>query len=1198
MTNLYAPPCDLCLPGTLWLRLRSLRLRLRGWLFLLILLAAPSAFAQSSSLSGHIVDSSGAPIQGAKVVITSSATKESSTVQTNASGYYLLPPLNPGAYTMDASAPTFATLSVKDITLEVGSERSINLTLKPMAQSQNLTVTATQPELQTTTADRGNVIESQFVENTPLNIRNPLQLVNFAQGVTAYSSDSGNNDTSEALTNTFRINGARLATTESLLDGGANTTMYDYNAIAAVPQVDSIQEFKVLTTAYDPEWGRTSGGIVTFATKSGTDHLHGSVYEYIRNSYTDANSFTADETKTAKPHFGRNQFGFALGGPVLFTPHALHDNHNTFFYVTYEGLRQSQANTFLYTVPTALERTGDFSQTFDTNGNQIVIYDPSTTTLQPVGSTACTSTPVAAGQTVYCRSPFAGNKIKNLDAAGKNLLNSYPLPNRPGVGDSSVDNFFSASPSGSTQNTVNFRLDHRFTDRQSVFAHFDWFQRHNTYGDPYGNKLSPTTNPQRLPGENIMLSHTWALPPNFVFQHSFVYAHQESNRSPTTLGFSPTTLGFNANITQGLASTTFPDLSSASRLSAIGPASGLETDAGTTFQYAASLVYLKGKHNFKFGVDYRYLTLKYDVNELVSLTANSNFTGGPDVDTLSTEPDSGDGIADLLLGTGTVTSGYLPSYHLTHPYYAFYAQDEYHVTPKLTLNYGLRYNIEYPDKEDHNEYQYLNLTSASPLNAEVTSLGPLTGGPGFVGTGGVGPRVQITQFLNFDPRVGVEYHADSKTVVRTGFGIFHAPVWVNLANPASQGYSAITTSNPAQANGVTPLFNMDNPFPNGLTQVSGNSLGLDTNAGLAIGGYARQQHVSYSNQWSLDVQRELPYNFVVTLGYVGNDGVHLYVPVNYNQLPDSDLAQGSALTATVPNPFHGVITNATSPLAGATVRAFQLELPHPQFQTMTAYGTGEGHSNYNALQLSIERRFSQGLALLFDYTHSKLMDNVGDYLSPGGFQDNYCPSCDRSISAQDLTDVIRLSVQYELPFGTGKPLANHGALAEVAGGWRLGSFYTYDSGAPVQVTSPANSTNSTNVFGGGSTIRPDVTGVSTAVPGGRHITIGKGAGVVSEYFNPAAFSATPAFTFGDARRYQETIRLPGTLNFDMLVEKRFQLPGHLATTFRFEAFNAFNRVQFTGLNTSYSSTPDTFGYISPTQANSPRSLQASLRISF
>ena len=1163
-------------------------------MLVLILLAAPKAHAQDSTLSGHVVDASGAPVQGAQVTIKSSATNQSTSVKSNQAGYYLLPPLTPGSYTMEAEAPTFGKVNVMDVKLEVGGARSIDFTLKPMSQNQDVTVTATQPELVTSVPDRGTVIESEFVENTPLNIRNPLQLVNFALGVTAYSSDSGNNDNSEALTNTFRINGGRLATTESLLDGGANTTLYDYNAIAAVPQVDSIQEFKVLTTAYSAEWGRTSGGIVTFATKSGSDRLHGSIYEYIRNSYTDANTFLDDETHAPKPHFGRNQFGFALGGPVAFPPHYHDEGHRTFFFVTYEGLHQSTASSFLYTVPTALERRGDFSQTFDSKGNLIVIYDPSTTTLQPVGSTACTSTPVVVGTPVYCRTPFAGNKITNLDTAGMKLINSYPLPNIAGTGLSSVDNYFSSSPVTSLQNTVNFRFDHRFSDKHSIFAHYDWFQRHNTFGDPYTNGFSPTNNPQRLPGDNTMLNHTWVLSPSLIFQHFFVYAHQESNRVPPSLGYDPTTLGFNASVFQGLASTTFPAMTSANRLSAIGPPSGLEADGGTTYQYAASLTYLKGKHSLKFGVDYRYLTEDYHVNQLVSLTANSNFTGGPNVGTLSTEPDSGSGIADLLLGTGTVTSGFTPGFHLTHPYYAFFAQDEFHLTPSLTLNFGLRYNLEFPESEQHNQYQFLDLTSPSPLNSQVSTLGTLTGGPGFVGTNGVGSRLQTTQFVNLDPRVGFAYLLGTKTVIRGGFGIFHAPAYVNLANASSQGYTATTVSNPAQANGVNPQFNMDNPFPAGLTPVSGNSLGLNTNVGLAIGGYPRTQKISYSNQRSFDVQQQLPGNFVLTVGYVGNAGLHLYVPVNYNQLPDADLALGGALIATVANPFHGVITNATSPLSAATVRQFQLLLPHPQFQAMTANGVGSGRSDYDALQVSLEHRFSQGLALLLAYTHSKTFDNVGDYFVNPGFQDNYCPACDRSISPQDLPDVIRLSVQYELPFGQGKALANHGVLAETIGGWSLGSFFTFDDGAPVQVTSPTNSSNSTNVFGGGATIRPDVTGQSTAVRGGRHIKIG--TTTPSEYFNPAAFTPTPAYTFGNAPRYLASVRLPGTLNFDMLAEKRIPFPEHINLTFRFEAFNAFNRVQLTGLTTAISSSA--FGYLSPAQANSPRSLQASLRLAF
>ena len=366
--------------------------------------------------------------------------------------------------------------------------------------------------------------------------------------------------------------------------------------------------------------------------------------------------------------------------------------------------------------------------------------------------------------------------------------------------------------------------------------------------------------------------------------------------------------------------------------------------------------------------------------------------------------------------------------------------------------------------------------------------------------------------------------------------------------------------------------------------------------------------VSYSEQWSADIQRQLPYNFVVTVGYVGNNSLHLYTPYNANQLPDSDLAQGSALTATVANPFYGVITNPNSPLSKAKVQQYQLLLPHPQFQNMIAMLQGSGQSSYNALQLSVEHRFSQGLAFLFAYKHSRIMDNLGDYFiylsPPVFFKVNYFPCFHRSISAQDLPDVIRLSGQYELPFGPGKPFANSGPLSQICGGWTVGSFFTYDNGLPIQVTEP----NNTSTFGAGSTMRPNlVPGVPLDPPGGRRIKIGVPVGTASLYFNPAAFAPAAAFQFGNAPRYLEGLRTPGTMNFDMLAAKRFPIAESLALNFRVEFFNAFNRVQFAGptntsIGTNITNDPSkispSFGTIVPTQTNNPRSIQASLRLSF
>jgi hypothetical protein len=354
----------------------------------------------------------------------------------------------------------------------------------------------------------------------------------------------------------------------------------------------------------------------------------------------------------------------------------------------------------------------------------------------------------------------------------------------------------------------------------------------------------------------------------------------------------------------------------------------------------------------------------------------------------------------------------------------------------------------------------------------------------------------------------------------------------------------------------------------------------------------------------VDVQRQLPYNFVVTAGYVGNAGVHIYVPSNYNQLPDSDLAQGSALQAPVSNPFYGVITNTSSTLSKPTVQAYQLMLPHPQFTTMTITQDSRGHSSYNSMQLTVEHRFSQGLSVLGVYTYSRMYDNVADYyyylLGPTGSADNYCRSCDRSISNQDLTNVLRASGEYELPFGHGKPFLTSGLPAQVAGGWSLGIFFTFDTGVPVQITE----TNNTNLFGGGSPMRPNiVSGVSLAPPGGRHIKIGVPANTASLYFNPAAFSQAPAFTFGNAPRFVDGIRAPGTHNFDTHVEKVFPFKEDISLKFRVEFFNTLNHPQFaapsgTSIGSSSGPVSTSFGDIVPSQANNPRELQGSLRLSF
>jgi hypothetical protein len=1138
------------------------------------LLGLTHVHAQNSVVSGHITDTKGSAIAKATVELQNGATGTVSTAVTNDDGYYFLPPVAPGSYVLHARADTFSESTVTDLRLEVGGTRTVDLALQPSQASQTVTVEATAPELVTNQPDRGNVIESKFVQNIPLNIRNPLQLVNFAQGVSPMNSDSGNNDVTSTYTNTFRINGTQAKTEDNLLDGAANTFDVD-NSVISILTVDAIQEFKVLTTAYAPEWGRTSGAIITFATRPGTNQLHGSVWEYLRNSDLDANGFNADAAGTPKPNFQRNQFGYALGGPIVL-PHLYNGHDRTFFFNTYEGLRQTEAGSYTATVPTALERQGDFSQTKDANGNLIVMYDPRTTMLNPTAP---------AGTTEYIRTPFPNNKIpaQYLDTVGMNILKEYPLPNQPGEGASSVNNYFSNATTKSPVNTVHLRIDHRIAEAHNIFGRFDWFDRQNLYPNVYGNGLEPYSGNELIASYGWMIQHAWAIDSSTVFTHHFSYAHIKTTRTPPSEGFNSTSLGFNGNVIAGLQYLSFPSVT-ANRIGGIGPTQGYENVGQNVGEYAAQLSHLKGAHMLKFGFDYRYYpTYSYLQAQLLTVSANSNFTGGPNPQ--AAVGDSGSGVADLLLGAATVSNGIAPPVTYGHPYFAFYGGDEYHVTPKLTLNYGLRYSLDVPYTEQKNQIVYLNLTSPSPLNAQVGSLGQLTGGPGFVGVNAVGRRVQTTQKANLDPRVGFAYKVDEQTVVRGGFGIFHAPMAVTTQ---SLGFAATTTSTPAQANSVTPLFNLDSPFPQGLIQPTGSSQGLATQAGHSISGVPRQEKVSYSEQWSVDIQRQLPRNFVVTIGYAANNGLHLYTQYNYNQLPDADLSLGTRLVATVPNPFYGVITDQSSVLSAPTVQYGQLLRPHPQFQDMTTGVELAGvHSNYQALQLSVEHRFSSGLALLFAYTRSKTMSNGDDV--ENGFQDYNCPSCDWSISEQDLANIIRLSGQYELPFGKGKQFVHNEWLNPIVGGWSVGSFFTYDSGLPVAVTSPNNS----NSFGGGvggNGMRPDATGISTNVPGGRQI---KNGGM---YFNPAAFSQTPPYQFGTAARYISQIRDPGTLNFDMLASKQIPIHESVALDFRAEFFNAFNRVQFTGPNTSISSS--SFGQIFLNQTNTAREIQGSLRLSF
>jgi Carboxypeptidase regulatory-like domain len=1161
-------------------------------LFSAVLSCAP-LFAQQAHVSGQVVDPQQSTVGGATVTLTRLSTQVKVVTRTDAKGDFILPPVDPGTYEIRAQATGFGTTVMSGITLEVGESKVMTLPLKIGNVQESVQVSGTPPELNESNADRGLIIEPAFVETLPLNIRNPLQLIDFAAGVTKGDDGlSGQDATSESRTNTFRINGAKGATSDVMIDGATNTTSY-YNQDAGIPGVESVQEFRVYTDAYAPEFGRTSGGLVTYALHTGTDQFHGEAFEFYRNEDMDANGFNANDTTpvTPKGAFSRNQYGATFGGPVLL-PKLYNGRKRTFFFVSYEGLRDTSAGSFLGTVPTKLERSGDFSQTFDAKGNLIVIYNPSTTTV---------------GTGTYSRTAVPGNNINNIpgyiaNPIGQALVNLYPMPNQTGTGGSDLNNYFSNAPNTDDNNSVDVRIDHQFSAHNSIFGHITDFSNHINYSDYFGNGLSPEDANDRIPGKNITVDHTWIIRPNLIFEHHFSWAHSESNRNESVLK-SPTSLGFSSSVVPGITAQQTPQLTlhgppAVGSYSTLGNYYPFERNYSSVYQYAASMIWVNGKHTLKYGIDLRaYPTQLWDPEQL-SISSGGSATGSNFTDGFSSGTtvanDSGDGVADMLLGLATVSSGYEPETRSIHEYGGFYAQDDYRVTEHLSVTFGLRYNYETGDIEENNLLNYMNLTAVSPLQAQVPSL-TLTGGVGIPGLGGTSRQLQNPRKLDFDPRLGIAFKLNDKTIIHAGAGIFHHPAAAWQQYPSAAGGIRTTTSVDAEANGVTPLpgYQLASPFPNGLPTPQGNAAGLSIDLGDSLESPLRRQDIAYQEDWSLDIQRTLPADFVVTAAYAGNEGVGLMVNEQLNQLPTSDEALGSGLLKLVSNPLYGLIDTASS-INTPTVQQSQLLRPHPQFQNMEGNNIGAGHSSYNAGQLTVEHRQKYGLAEAFAFTYSKAIDDVGEMTSVAGTMgavtNTYCVSCDRAVSDQNETFVVRWNTRYELPFGAGKPFLNQGFSKQIVGGWDISGIYQLDTGRPIAVSY----TNVSDLDSSGTLSRPNsVAGVSDKQPGGPQVLL-NGTGV---YFNKAAFSATPTYSFGTAPRYLPDVNYPTAWDLDSMIEKTTSLSERYALTFRAEAFNTLNNVTFGGPTTSYTSS--TFGEEATlSQQNTPRNIQLSLRLTF
>lgn len=1146
---------------------------LRSILIVAVLLGfATTAYAQlTGQITGTITDPSGGVVPTASVTVVNEDTGIKWDVKTNSAGIYQVPLLQPGNYRISVQSAGFREITRSGIRLEVAQTVLVNFQLEVGAAVESVNVTETAPLLDAGSNAIGGVVTPQQVEDLPMLGRNVVGLVTEVPGVRA-TRQTTLNPVLESHYQFFSINGSRPTQSQFMLDGG-NDTNGVFNGPEYSPQVEEVQEFKIQTSNFSAEYGNSAGWVVNIVSKSGTNALHGSLFEYFRNDVLAANDFFSNKAGSARPMLRYNQFGGTAGGPIV--------RNRTFFFFGYEGLREEVPIVVTTSVPTALQRTGDFSQTLSSSGKMVMIYDPTSTVPDPN----------SPGN--YVRAAFPGNRIpaSRIDPVAAKIETYYPAPTSAGNPNTGLNNFFFSGPAPRDMNTYSGRVDHQLNASTLITARFSWAS------------LSTWTNPPTF-GYSDIASPGYAMKPQ---HHPYVLGRVTKTFSPTLIGefvvswagwvyesiglsygFDPTQLGFPSYLAQSSPSNlSFPVISQ-SEMSNLGG----YTDQHTTsdrYEGKANLSKVYGKHILKFGGMYglvKYYS-EYPGNT-GSYTFSTAFTQGPNPLVSSTT--SGFGLASFLLGTmasGVTNSGEVHD-DSSSPYSGVYIQDDYRITSRLTLNLGLRWEHEDPRVDAKNRVSNFSFTGTTTASNGTV----LRGGLLFPGVGGLPRGNWNSNTKDFAPRFGFAYSLKDSMVFRGGYGIFYSNSWGSSSNSNAMpqsGFVCQSTVVTSLDNGLTPYAVLSNPFPTGFCTRPGSSAGLLTALGQQVYIIDRNAKQPYMQSWNFGIQRKLPWSTVAEISYSGSRGIHLMGDQEWDQLAPQYLSLGSQLNTQVPNPFYGVIT--LGQLATPTITLGQSLRPYPQFLGVTSTNADYGNSIYHAMFLRVQHRMSKGLSVMAAYTRSKEIDDM--IPSPQGFpgesffaatpQNFYNLRGERALSAWDTPQTLVLSYVYELPFGPGKPLVNRGgALGKMIGGWQINGTTTFMSGIPLQVSGG----NASGSFAG--LQRPNWNGQNPTLSGA----------VTSRllaYFNTSEFSFNAPFTFGNAPRMMPDLRGPGTDEFDLSLFKNTQIREKWQLQFRAEAFNAFNRVQFGVPNVSINSSA--FGVIS-SQQNSPRNIQLGLRLLF
>lgn len=1191
------------------------------WLCALMLL--PQAYSQNTtgSMVGIVTDSTGASVGNATVTITNLGTETKRTATTSETGEYQVLNLQPGQYSLAIEGSGFKRFIQSPIDVQVEQATRVNVRMAIGAVTEQVTVTASVPILQSENASLGQVVEGRAVTEMPLNGRNVLALVGLVPGVVPQGSSGGNLTGQNVFAaGNFQIAGSAANQSSTLYDGAPVNISYG-NITSLVPSQDAVQEFKVQTNNNTAEYGMYTGGVVNMTSKSGSNAIHGTAYEFVRNTIFNSTPYFSKHNPAnvlAKNPYHLNQFGGNLGFPIF--------KDKLFGFADYQGYRQRQAKTYNYTVPTLLELQGNFSQFPQ-------IYDPCGGTVT-VGGQGC---PNYTGP----RTPFAGNIIpaSRWSTVAKNLLTTkFPGGINAGyyakpTNNNTTLNFLALAGAGGNNDQYTGRVDFAMTEKQRVFGRYTQWNSANIGAKPYQNGLigGDPISPEAFKTRQIVLGDTYLFSQSLIGDLRLSYLRWTYVRTPGTLGYDETQLGFPSymgtisTLNRVPNSTTVPGISLANP-TYNGVGTGYIFGTNQNYAIAPSVSKTMGRHTIKAGVDFRRLEMLYFQNNSAggSFAFDPNMTASAASGATST---SGNPFASFLLGymvnqanTASVVQIAPPTYNTIY-YQGYYLQDSWTATSKLTVNVGLRYEIPGVYRERHQLLATFNRTEVNPVLGAISVNGkPVLGAYDLVNTPqhpAVGLRNE--HFANFSPRIGVAYRLNDRTVLRAGFGKFVIPSDLQFPESSAQSPLSYITNNPVSTlnNGSTPNATLDNPLPSGITPAPGRASNYQQ---LLLGGSANALSADEKNgetfQWNVAVQRQLPKGVALELAYAGLHGANLPVSVNINQVPQATLDQAHSdpacfpnsataptsscfLTKTVSNPLPTSVFNQGSQQY-ATISSVQLNKPFPQYGSISNTGHYVGVGNYDALQAKLEKRFNGGGVVLGSYTFSKMLTNAESLTSwletvgAPGFQNTNNLGGEYSLSGYDSRQRLTVSYVYNLPFGRNQRFdaGVSGVLDKLVSGWGLNGITTLQKGFPMGISS---STGYVSTYSGTGTTRPNVVPGCNKVIGG---PIQKRLGevpTVNPYFNTACFVSPDRFQFGNESRTDNVLRLPGVANWDLALFKDVHLSERAVLQMRVESFNLFNRVQFGGPNTSVGSA--TQGQIT-TQANEPRLLQLGGRINF